>query len=231
MKHPFTLGLALLVGTALSLQTAAAADPAELTTPPASDAEKEAAYTTAIDNRTTDILKLLAVAEAAKSNMVHDVIVAQYRALRARDAAIDAKLKADGQAVTYANRASQLAATSKPLHDQFLGQLAEHLTPEQVEQVKDGMTYKKVKVTFDAYCAIVSGLTDPDKARVMELLKQAREVAMDGGNAPEKSEIFQKYKEQINAYLDAHGHDTAKAFKDWEARQAVTTPKPGESAK
>ena len=183
MKAHLALRVALFAGAIVFIQSAVADTP-ELSTPPASDAEKEAAYTLAIENRTTDILKLLAVTEATKSNTVHDVIVAQYRALRARDAVIDAKLKADGKETSYANRAGQLAAASKPLHDSFLTKLAETLAPEQVEQVKDGMTYKKVKVTFDAYGAIVPNLTDTDKAKITELLKLAREEAMDGGNAP-----------------------------------------------
>jgi hypothetical protein len=55
----------------------------------------------------------------------------------------------------------------------------------------------------------------------MELLKAAREKAMDGGSAVEKSAIFQGYKDQINDYLNAHGHDVAKAYREWEARQAM----------
>ena len=35
------------------------------------------------------------------------------------------------------------------------------------------------------------------------------------------SEIFQKHKDVINEYLNAHGHDTARAFKEWEAKQDV----------
>ena len=217
MKNHLNFSAALLASSMIFIQSAAA-ETAELSTPPASDAEKQAAYNTAIENRTRDILKSVALADSAKSNTVHDIIIAQYRALRARDEGIDAKLKADGKELTYANRAQQLAE-SKPQHEQFLGKLAEALTPEQVEMVKDKMTYGKVKVTFDAYCEIVPGLTDADKAKVLELLKLAREEAIDGGSAPEKSEIFAKYKHQINDYLNAHSHDTAKAFKDWEAKQ------------
>ena len=227
----------LVFGVVIFVQTAVAETP-ELITPPATDAEKEAVYTTSIENRSAGILKVLAVADTAKSNTVHDAIVSQYRALRARDAAIDAKLKADGKEISYANRASQLAAESKSLHEKFLATLAENLTPEQVEQVKDGLTYKKVKVTYDAYCAIVPDLTDADKAKILELLKAAREEAMDGGSAFEKSDIFQKYKKQINDHLNTHGHDTAKAFKDWEAKQeaakkqaANADAKPTEPAK
>jgi hypothetical protein len=188
---------------------------AQMSTPAATDAEKETFYATTIENRVVDILKVLNLTEVAKSNAVHDALVAQYHALRVRDAAIDTRLKVDGKEVNYENRAAQLAEQSKPLHDQFLAKLAESLTPEQVEKVKDLMTYNKVKVTYDAYLEIVPGLNDTDKAKIMEWLKSAREEAVDGGSAPEKSAIFQKYKDQINGYLNANGHDTAKAFKDW----------------
>ena len=212
---------AILAATAMLIQTSHAQS-----LPAATKADMEAVYTTAIENRTTDILKLLNLTDEAKSNEVHDLIIAQYRALRARDEAIDARLKADGKEITYANRADLLVAQSKPLHEQFLAKLAGVLTPEQVEKVKNQMTYNKVAVTFDAYCAIVPALTDADKAKILELLKLAREEAIDGGNAPEKSAIFQKYKNQINSYLDAHGHDTAKAFKDWEAKNATAGTAP-----
>ena len=62
------------------------------------------------------------------------------------------------------------------------------------------------------------GLNDAEKAKILELLKAAREEAIDGGNSREKSDIFQKYKTQINTWLDAQGHATAKAFTDWAAK-------------
>ena len=211
------LAAILAAGLSFSIQIASA----QMSTPPATDAEKEAAYATAIEIRTTDILKILNLADSDKSNTVYNLIVAQYHALRVRDAAIDTQLKVDGKAVTYVNRASLLAAEPKTLHDQFLTNLAKVLTPEQIEQVKNQMTYNKVKVTYDAYCEIVPGLTDADKAKIMELLTLAREEAMDGGNAPEKSYIFGQYKNKINAYLDAHGHDVAKSTQEWEAKQEL----------
>jgi len=188
---------------------------AQISTPAPSDAEKEAFYAKTIEYRVGDILKALNLTDDAKSNAVHDLLVTQYHALRVRDAAIDTQLKVDGKEVNYENRAAQLAVQSKPLHDKFFTALADDLTPDQIEKVKDVMTYNKVKVTYDAYCQIVPGLTDAEKAKILDLLKAAREEAVDGGSAPEKSAIFQKYKDQINAYLDANGHDTAKALKDW----------------
>jgi len=214
----------LLALSAILLLSAALTRPAsaQTSTPPVTDAEKEAFYAKSIEYRTVDILKALNLDDAAKSNAVHDVLVEQYHNLRVRDAAIDTRLRVDGKEISYANRAPLLAQQVQPLHDQFLAKLAEYLTQEQVEQVKDLMTYHKVKVTYDAYCVIVPGLNDAEKAKIQELLKQAREEAIDGGNAPEKSAIFQKYKDQINAYLDAQGLDTAKALQDWAAKHPGT---------
>jgi hypothetical protein len=192
---------------------------AQMSTPPATPEEKEAAYTTAIDNRATDILKLLEISDEAKSNKVHDIIMAQYRALRARDEKIDSKLRAAGKDIDYANREADFEKESKPLHEQFLAKLSAELTPEQIEKVKDKMTYNKVKVTYDAYNNIAPNLSEEDKAKIMEQLKLAREEAMDGGSAPEKSDIFQKYKNKINAYLATRGIDMAKLSKEWEAKQ------------
>lgn len=194
----------------------------ELATAAPTDTEKEAFYARSIEYRVADILQALQLADAAKSNTVHDVLVSHYHDLRVRDAGIDTRLKVDGKEVSYANRAEQLAIQTAPLHAAFLTKLAASLTPEQVDQVKDLMTYNKVKVTAKAYEAIVPGLTDAEKAKILELLKAAREAAMEGGSAPEKSDIFQKYKNQINAYLDAQGHDTAKAFADWTAKNPST---------
>jgi hypothetical protein len=219
MKKQLLAVLAVQLGIFVIHQPVFAQDPPSpppvMSTPAATDAEKEAFYKTTIENRVGDILKVLNLSDADKARAVHDILVAQYHDLRVRDAAIDTRLKVDGKEVNYANRAEQLAIQSKPLHEQFLAKLGAVLAPEEVEKVKDLMTYNKVKVTYDAYCAIVPNLTDEEKAKIMELLKAAREEAIDGGSAREKSDIFQKYKDQINSYLDAQGHDTAKAFKDW----------------
>lgn len=191
-------------------------------TPAATEAEKEALYTSTIENRATDIVDALKLDSATKAEAVHDLIVAQYRVMRARDALIDAQLKALGKEIDYANRAEKLKAESKPLHDSFFAKLGALLTPAQVEMVKDKMTYNKVKVTFDAYCQIIGNLTDEQKAKVLELLKAAREEAVDGGSAPEKSAIFQKYKDQINVWLTAQGHDVEKAIKEWAEKNPGT---------
>ena len=98
------------------------------------------------------------------------------------------------------------------------------MTPEQVELVKDKMTYHKVEVTYKAYCDILPRLDSSDKTMIMTALKEAREEAIDGGSADEKSAIFQKYKDRINTRLNAKGFDVAKATREWEARQNQAVP-------
>ena len=203
--------------------------PAQNSLPPVTAAEKETTYTTAIENRTADILKLLALEDSAKAGRTHDIIINQYRALRARDDVLDAAFGKNA-ASNNSQRASLYQALTKPLHEQFMAKLSVELTPEQVEKVKDKMTYGKVQFTYEGYCGIVPGLTDQDKAKVLELLKMARDEAVDGGSAAEKSAIFQKYKDQINDYLNAHGHDVAKAFQEWNAKQELAAKAKDESA-
>lgn len=191
-------------------------------TAPFTAAELEAVYSANIEKRAGDILKILALEDTAKATRVRDAIVAQYRSLRSRDEALDTMFQSLSKNTPgiETNRGAILKVLSQQLHGQFLTRLSADLTPAQIEQVKDRMTYNKVKVTYDAYCEIVPKLTDAEKAKILEALKVAREEAMDGGSADEKTAIFQKHKEVINAMLNANGHDVAKATKEWEAKQA-----------
>jgi hypothetical protein len=196
------------------------------TSPPFTTEEREAIYVTTIDKRTRAITESLSLRDATKSNTVHQIITAQYRALRSRDAAVDAMLLSLDRDMpgVESNRAAVVQLLSKRVHGEFLAKLANELSAAQIEMVKDRMTYGKVQVTYDAYCQIVPGLTDKEKTMILDSLKLAREEAMDGGSADEKSAIFQKYKDQINTRLSAGGHDVVKATHEWEARQAAAKP-------
>jgi BarA-like signal transduction histidine kinase len=226
MTRNFLLQIVVLAATVLFVASA----PAQERTSAITSADLEAAYTAAIQKRTADILTALALNDAARSNRVTDVILRQYRALKARDEVIVTATSDDETAGSQATRASLYQCISGPLHDQFLAKLSAQLTPDQVETVKDKMTYNKVKVTYDAYCAILPGLTYANKAKILEWLKEAREQAMDGGSANEKSRVFQVYKDKINDYLNAQGHDTAKAFAEWTAKQNLASKQTEEIA-
>ncbi len=178
----------------------------------------EANYTTAIENRTAAILQALALSNTNRITKVHDLIIVQWRALRAWHDEYDARLKAT-QSDT--NTVAQIRASLKKLHAEFIAGLSEYLTPEQIETIKDKMTYGVVEVTYRAYLEIVPNLTDADKAKILELLKEGREEAMDAGSSREKAAIIKKYKGKINIYLTAHGHDVGKAYKEWGEKQKL----------
>jgi Spy/CpxP family protein refolding chaperone len=179
----------------------------------------EANYTKAIEGRTADILKILALHDTNKAANVHDIIIAQYRALNGWHDANDAKLKV---ARADTNAVAQIRASLKQLHVGFLSKLAENLTPEQIEQVKDKLTYGKVQFTYAGYMAAYPTLAEEHKQKILELLKQAREEAMDGGSADEKTAVFQKYKGKINNYLSKQGVHPEKA----KTRAPITNSAP-----
>ncbi len=190
--------------------------------PSQSTNDTEAAYTKAIEKRVADILALLELKDAAKTAKVHDALIAQYRALRDWHDVTDQKLKG-----TTPDAAKEIAASLKDLHEKFISKLSIELSPEQIVTVKDKMTYFKVKVTYDAYCQALPKLTETEKQKILDWLKEAREEAMDGGSANEKSAIFKKYKGRINNYLNKQGHDVKQAQKDLvEKEKARAAGKP-----
>jgi Spy/CpxP family protein refolding chaperone len=165
-----------------------------------SPANAEAAYTQVLEKRVGDILAALDLKDAEKTKKVHDILVAQYRALNDWHNANDAKRK-----TAKGEKAEQINSSLKTIHDKFLAALSTELTPEQIETVKDKMTYGKVQFTYKGYLVENANLTEPQKEKILELLKEARESAMDGGSAGEKTAIFQKYKGKINNYLSSQG--------------------------
>lgn len=194
-----------------------------------SEPAKDATYEAKLDARVNKIVSSLALPDSARQAQVHDQLIAQYHALNDWHTAHDAELKTLRKAASRheAGAEEKLKAVDDSLlslHATFLKQLGAILNAAQVEQVKDAMTYNKVKVTYDAYCQIVPNLSDADKAQILTLLKEAREQAMDAGSAEEKSAVFGRYKGKINNYLSSTGHNVKQAYKDWGARHAAKAP-------
>ena len=88
--------------------------------------------------------------------------------------------------------------------------LSRELTPAQVDQVKDGLTYGVVNVTYNAYMKMYPDLTAEQKGQLKSWLVEAREIAMDQGSSREKHAVFGKYKGRINNYLSKAGYDLKK---------------------
>ncbi len=164
--------------------------------------QAEAKYTAVIDERSQKIVMALNLSNTNTAVKVHEIIMAQYRALNDWHNTNDPKIKAaqrDKAAI------AQIRGSLETLHHEYLARLAENLTPEQIEKIKDEMTYGKVQFTFSGYCSQYSKLSESNKQEILRLLKEAREEAMDGGSAKEKTAIFQRYKGKINNYLSKQG--------------------------
>jgi nucleotide-binding universal stress UspA family protein len=192
---------------------------------PADDAN----YTQVITQRSAKILTAIGITDSAQFKKVRNVLVDQYRfindAHNKRNADVKAINDAAGDDKAGANTKiaaidSSVAQQLNKQHTIFLSKLGKDLSAEQVEKVKDEMTYKKVAVTYNAYLDELPQLTEPQKAQLKAWLVEAREKAIDAGSADEKTAIFGKYKGRINNYLSKEGYDMKQAGIDWQKRIA-----------
>ena len=194
--------------------------------------DDEAAYTRSITDRADKIVEPLAIDDAAKAMRVRNLVVEQYRALRKIHAERDARLaQMQGQPSDPTVAQAWRNVTQKEvdlllfaLHRQFLARLAAELPAEKVDQVKDGMTYGVVPITYGRYRELLPELTVEQQADILAMLLEAREYAMDAGSADEKHAVFGKYKGRINNYLSAAGYNMKQAEQDWAAQQKVADP-------
>lgn len=233
MKKTF---LALIIPLALSGSgNIAVAQPASNSIVPATSAtpltpeEKERA---GYEKHTRQILDALKLDDAAKAARARDLLLAQFAAWKQWHARNDARLnelwaqynktratKNQTNIDLAMSAISAVYADLKPQHAGFRNRMAAILTPEQIETVEDVITINKVKITFKAYGEIFHGLSDAQKAFILEKLKAAREEAIDAGSMKEVSAFFKKYKDQIEAYLTTQGYDVKQSYKDFVAKQ------------
>ena len=103
-------------------------------------------------------------------------------------------------------------------HNGFLTDLSLYLKPQEIDKVKDVMTFDVVKVTYEAQCDMIPTLKEEEKQQIMAWLIEARELAIDAESSKKKHEIFGKYKGRINNYLAKRGYDLTKEREAWYER-------------
>lgn len=185
------------------------------------DAEKEN-YTKVIIERAEKIVKTLDIADTEKHIRVRDIISGQYHRLSTIHDAANVKIKAvDEQKELVKEKREKLVADIRTeteaqlgeLHKEYLQKLSGDLTPEEIEKIKDGMTYGVLPITYKGYLDMIPELTTEQKKQIRDWLIEAREHAMDAGSSEKKHWWFGKYKGRINNYLSAAGYDLKKAGK------------------
>jgi hypothetical protein len=184
--------------------------------------------------RAEKITTVLKIDDTAKTIRVRDLIARQYHDLSVihakRDGALQAAKAPGATDRTAAETATKLAraeaeAAQDKLHPEFLSRLAGELTPAQIDQVKDGMTYGVLPLTFHVYQEMLPNLTAEQKAQILAWLTEAREHAMDASTSEEKHAWFGKYKGRINNYLSKAGIDMKQAEKEMSQHQKATHTK------
>ena len=146
-------------------------------------------------------------------NDIHSVL--DVRKKNAKEKATTDKAAYDQEIKTIENETMKQLDS---LHHTYINNLARELNKDQIEKVKDGMTYGVLPITYKGYQEMLPDLTTEQKANILTMLTEAREKAMDAGSSEEKHKWFGKYKGRINNYLSAQGYNMKKASEDWQAR-------------
>jgi hypothetical protein len=186
------------------------------------------AYIKTINSRAGKIVAELGINDSSKFNRVKKIIADQYfnlndiytfRDEQKKNANTQLNADKEGLKKELARIDQQSELKVKALHPTFLSKLSTELTPDQIDKVKDGMTYNVVHVTFNGYNQMILNLTEARKKQIMDWLIEAREHAMDAESSDKKHAWFGKYKGRINNYLSAAGYDLKREGEEWEKRR------------
>lgn len=183
-------------------------------------------YVESIVNRSQKIVDKLGLTDAKVAEDVCNVIANRYFELNDIYEIRDAKVKAvkeSGLTGDAKNEALKAAENEKDAalyrsHFAFPASLSLFLNEEQIEAVKDGMTYGVVKVTYEATLDMIPSLKEEEKVQIYAWLVEAREFAMDAENSNKKHAAFGKYKGRINNYLAKRGYNLTKEREEWGKR-------------
>jgi len=164
-------------------------------------------YVETIKGRAQKIVDGLNLTDAQKAENVRNIIANRYFLLNDIHGKYDAKTQQDAlQAELYKH------------HFELQSALALYLNDEQIDAVKDGMTYGRLKRDYNAQLEMIPTLTEEEKAQVLIWLKEAREYAMDGSDSKQKHFWFDKYRGRTNNWLSARGYDLKKERENWQKR-------------
>lgn len=184
-------------------------------------------YIKVITERSNKIVTGAGITDSVKFKKVRDIVVAQYSDLNtiydARKAKVnDIKTQMpDDKAGANAKIAlvdSNVAKQVKVLHTSYINKLNKVLSADEVDKIKDGMTYRIYPITYTAYQDEIPTLTEEQKSKIKGWLLEARENAMDAESAEKKHAWFGKFKGRINNYLSAQGYDMKKEGEEWQKR-------------
>lgn len=181
-------------------------------------------YVNSILGRAQKVTDALNITGTDKGEQVRNIVANRYFTLNDIYAERDSIKKSASTLTGNEKKLTQKFAESQKdhklyrSHAGFIADLSLFLDDNQIETVKDVMTYNVVKVTYDAQCDMIPKLKEEEKAQILAWLKEAREYAIDAESSKKKHEAFGKYKGRINNYLSKRGYNLQKEREEWAKR-------------
>lgn len=181
-------------------------------------------YVNSILGRAKKVTDALNITGTDKGEQVRNIVANRYFTLNDIYAERDSIKKSASTLTGSEKKLTQKFAESQKdqklyrSHAGFIADLSLFLDDNQIETVKNVMTYNVVKVTYDAQCDMIPTLKEEEKAQILAWLKEAREYAIDAESSKKKHEAFGKYKGRINNYLSKRGYNLQKEREEWAKR-------------
>ncbi len=186
---------------------------------------RDPAYVKTIVNRSNKIVSKIGLTDAVIEKEVTTIVANRYFKLNDiyadRDKAVklaQETLKGNDKQKAIKEAEEAKDASLYRSHFAFPADLSLYLADDEIERVKDGITFGVVKVTYDATLEMIPSLKKEEKEQIMAWLKEAREFALDANNSEAKHAAFGKYKGRINNYLSKCGYDLVKEREAWYVR-------------
>ena len=164
-------------------------------------------YVETIKGRAQKIVDGLQLTDAQKAENVRNIIANRYFLLNDIHAKYDKKTQEDA-----------LYAELYKHHFELASALALYLNEEQIDAVKDGMTYGRLKRDYNAQLEMIPTLKEEEKAQILVWLREAREYAIDAADSKGKHFWFDKYRGRSNNWLSSRGYDLKKEREAWQKR-------------
>lgn len=167
---------------------------------------RDSAYVETIKGRAQKIVDGLQLTDSKQACAVRNIIANRYFLLNDIHAKYDKSQQDALQAELYRH------------HFELASSLALYLNDEQIDAVKDGMTFGRLKRDYQATQDMIPSLSDFEKRQVLIWLKEAREYAMDAADSKGKHFWFDKYRGRTNNWLSSRGYDLKKERDNWMKR-------------
>lgn len=181
-------------------------------------------YVSTIVGRAQKVTDALGITGTDKGTQVLNIVANRYFKLNDIYSERDSIKKVAGTLTGEAKKMKQQEAESTKdmklyrSHFGFIAEMSVYLTDDEIEKVKDVMTYNVVDVTYKAQCDMIPTLKEEEKIQILAWLKEAREYAIDAESSKKKHETFGKYKGRINNYLSKRGYNLQKEREEWAKR-------------